>query len=52
LGCRHQHAIAALDRVTAGRAAVNNGGRLLTRDGRARRTYDLLGVNYELVGLL
>jgi PIN domain len=25
--------------------------RLLTRDLRARRTYDLLGVDYELVGL-
>lgn len=33
-----------------GEAARANGYRLLTRDHRARRTYDLLGVDYELVG--
>jgi len=33
-----------------GEAARTNGLRLLTRDQRARRTYDLLGVDYELVG--
>lgn len=33
-----------------GEAARTNGLRLLTRDHRARRTYDLLGVDYELVG--
>ena len=33
-----------------GTAAVANGCRLLTRDHRARRTYELLGVDYELVG--
>ncbi len=32
-----------------GEAARANGCRLLTRDQRARRTYDLLGVDYELV---
>lgn len=32
-----------------GEAARTNGCRLLTRDLRARRTYDLLGVEYELV---
>jgi len=31
-----------------GEAARRNQRRLLTRDGRARRTYDLLGVDYEL----
>ena len=34
-----------------GEAARVNDRRLLTRDLRARRTYDLLGVEYELVGL-
>ncbi len=34
-----------------GEAARTNGARLLTRDLRAQRTYDLLGVDYELVGL-
>lgn len=34
-----------------GAAARINGFRLLTRDLRARRTYDLLGVDYELVGV-
>ena len=33
-----------------GMAALTNGRRLLTRDLRARRTYDLLGVAYTLVG--
>lgn len=33
-----------------GEAARANGLTLLTRDQRARRTYDLLGVGYELVG--
>ena len=33
-----------------GEAALANGRILLTRDHRARRTYDLLGVDYELVG--
>lgn len=33
-----------------GEAARTAGHRLLTRDQRARRTYDLLGVDYELVG--
>lgn len=33
-----------------GEAARVDGRRLLTRDQRARRTYDLLGVDYELVG--
>jgi predicted nucleic acid-binding protein len=33
-----------------GEAARVNGRRLLTRDQRARRTYDLLGVDYLLVG--
>lgn len=32
-----------------GEAARANGCRLLTRDLRARRTYDLLGVDYEYV---
>ncbi|MCU0259842.1 MAG: PIN domain-containing protein [Ilumatobacteraceae bacterium] len=32
-----------------GEAARSNGCRLLTRDLRARRTYDLLGVEHELV---
>ncbi len=32
-----------------GEAARANGCRLLTRDQRARRTYDLLGVDYEIV---
>jgi predicted nucleic acid-binding protein len=32
-----------------GEAARTNGCRLLTRDLRARRTYDLLGVSYEFV---
>jgi hypothetical protein len=32
-----------------GEAARSNGRRLLTRDLRARRTYDLLGVDYELL---
>jgi predicted nucleic acid-binding protein len=32
-----------------GEAARANGCRLLTRDLRARRTYDLLGVDYEFV---
>ncbi len=32
-----------------GQAAKANGVRLLTRDQRARRTYDLLGVDYELL---
>jgi predicted nucleic acid-binding protein len=34
-----------------GEAARTNGCRLLTRDLRARRTYDLLGVEHELVGV-
>jgi predicted nucleic acid-binding protein len=34
-----------------GEAARRGGRRLLTRDQRARRTYDLLGVDYELVDL-
>jgi hypothetical protein len=34
-----------------GEAARVGRYRLLTRDLRARRTYDLLGVDYELVGL-
>ena len=34
-----------------GEAASSNGLRLLTRDLRARRTYDLLGVDFELVGV-
>lgn len=33
-----------------GEAARTAGHRLLTRDQRARRTYDLLGVDYEQVG--
>ena len=33
-----------------GQAALEHGFRLLTRDHRARRTYDLLGVDYSLVG--
>lgn len=33
-----------------GEAARTNGCRLLTRDLRARRTYDLLGVEFELIG--
>lgn len=34
-----------------GQAAATNGCRLLTRDLRARRTYDLLGIPYSLVGV-
>jgi predicted nucleic acid-binding protein len=34
-----------------GEAARVNGCLLLTRDHRARRTYDLLGVDHEFVGL-
>ena len=34
-----------------GEAARTNDYRLLTRDLRARRTYDLLGVDYELIGV-
>ena len=34
-----------------GEAARVNGCRLLTRDQRARRTYDLIGADHELVGL-
>jgi len=34
-----------------GEAARMSGCVLLTRDMRARRTYDLLGVHYELLGL-
>ena len=33
-----------------GEAARSGGRRLLTRDLRARRTYDLLGVDHQLVG--
>lgn len=33
-----------------GQAAVTHGRRLLTRDNRARRTYDLLGVDAAFVG--
>ncbi len=33
-----------------GEAARASGARLLTRDLRAKRTYDLLGIDYELVG--
>lgn len=33
-----------------GEAARHHGRRLLTRDLRARRTYDALGVDYQLVG--
>ncbi len=32
-----------------GEAARTNDRRLLTRDGRARRTYELLGVDFELI---
>jgi hypothetical protein len=31
-------------------AARVHGARLVTRDHRARRTYDLIGVQYELLG--
>lgn len=41
----------ALYDALVGEAARVNGCVLLTRDMRARRTYDLLGVRYELVGL-
>ena len=34
-----------------GQAALVNGARLLTRDRRAQRTYDLLGVAYDFVGV-
>ena len=34
-----------------GEAARINECGLLTRDMRAKRTYDLLGVSYELIGL-
>ncbi len=34
-----------------GMAAKTSGRRLLTRDLRARRTYDLLGIDYTLVGV-
>lgn len=34
-----------------GQAALTNSRTLLTRDLRARRTYDLLGVRYEFVGI-
>lgn len=34
-----------------GWAALTNGCTLFTRDHRARRTYDLLGVDYLLVGV-
>lgn len=34
-----------------GEAARTNDCRLLTRDLRAKRTYDLLGVEYELIGV-
>ncbi len=34
-----------------GEAARANGFRLLTRDYRARRTYELLGVDFALVGV-
>lgn len=34
-----------------GEAARAHGCRLLTRDQRARRTYDLLGVEYDLLGI-
>lgn len=34
-----------------GEAARTNERRLLTRDLRARRTYDLLGVDHQVVGL-
>lgn len=34
-----------------GESARVAGRRLLTRDRRARRIYDLLGIDYELVGL-
>lgn len=34
-----------------GEAARINECVLLTRDMRAKRTYDLLGVSYELIGL-
>jgi predicted nucleic acid-binding protein len=33
-----------------GEAARAHGRILLTRDLRARRTYDLMGVDYEIVG--
>ena len=33
-----------------GEAARVNGARLLTRDRRAQRTYDLIGVAYDFVG--
>lgn len=33
-----------------GEAARVHGARLLTRDLRARRTYDLLGVEYDIIG--
>ena len=34
-----------------GEAAQTNGRRLLTRDLRARRTYDLLGIDYRVIGV-
>lgn len=40
---------AVYDALVAEAARVNH-RRLLTRDQRARRTYDLIGVDYELVG--
>ena len=33
-----------------GQAALTNGRTLLTRDGRAERTYRSLGVDYEFIG--
>lgn len=33
-----------------GEAARTNRRHLLTRDGRARRTYDLLGIEYTVIG--
>jgi predicted nucleic acid-binding protein len=61
LGARHQaQLLARLGAVgitggmvydaLVGEAAKQDGRVLLTRDARATRTYDLLGVRYELVG--
>ena len=44
-----QHVGGAIYDALVGEAARANGRTLLTRDRRAMRTYDLLGVVYELV---
>lgn len=41
----------AVNDALVGEAARASECRLLTRDLRARRTYDLIGVDYELIGL-